>query len=74
MGKIKFIKKEKQNGIELIILEDKGAMSTKEVEIEINLKQGTVRGDMLAYGSWHELEQDEIEEYLQELRKLGHIK
>jgi len=52
-------------------LSDSSPMSTKEIDIYIDYREDTIRGDQIAYGSWDDIPEEELYDFVQQMEKEG---
>ena len=50
-------------------LKDISPMSSKDVNLYVDFEEGTVSGDIVAYGSWYDLDENDVVEYLGALKE-----
>lgn len=74
LGKLTLKSEGTSNGTVWFVLEEKGPLSTKEITIDVDNEKGTVKGNILAYGSWEDLEEQEVEEYVKFLKEINKLK
>ena len=58
------VEKYSYNEFDIYGIEDKRALTTKEISIKVNFDKMEITGDCIAYGEWYDLDSEECKELL----------
>ena len=61
---MKIVEKYEHNEVDVYCINERRAMTTREISIIIDFEKGEITGDCIAYGEWYQLDTEECKEIL----------